>query len=106
MAFRFNEASSGTIAAFAEDYRVVRTADGCHLTWVMAMKPKGLAGRIGMTLGRPVMARMFQKFRYNLRDYSDKRFATACSRELSADRPRPSGGRRRDRGPLCRGRSG
>jgi hypothetical protein len=28
-----------------------------------------------MTIGRPVMARMFQKFLYNLRDYSDKRFA-------------------------------
>jgi hypothetical protein len=77
MAFRFSEASSGSIAAFAEDYRVVQTPGGCHLTWVMAMKPKGLAGRIGMTLGRPVMARMFQKFMYNLRDYSDKRFATA-----------------------------
>ncbi len=28
MAFRFNEASSGSIAAFAEDYRVVPTAGG------------------------------------------------------------------------------
>ena len=34
-------------------------------------------GRIGMTLGRPVMARTFQKFLYNLRDYSDNRYATA-----------------------------
>jgi len=77
MAFRFNGASSGTIAAFAEDYRVVPRAGGCNLTWVMAMKPKGLAGRNGITLGRPVMSRMFQKFLYNLRDYSSKRFATA-----------------------------
>jgi hypothetical protein len=77
MAFRFNEASSGSIAAFAEDYRVVPTSGGCHLTWVMAMKPKGIAGRIGMTLGRPVMARTFQKFLGNLRDYSHKRYATA-----------------------------
>ena len=77
MAFRFNEASTGSIAAFAEDYRVVPTAGGCHLTWVMAMKPNGAAARLGMSLGRPVMARMFQKFLYNLRDYSDKRFATA-----------------------------
>jgi len=44
---------------------------------VMAMKPKGLSGRIGMTLGKPVMARTFQKFLYNLREYSDNRFAVA-----------------------------
>jgi hypothetical protein len=77
MAFRFNEASSGTIAAFAEDYLVVETPSGCHLTWIMAMKPHGVAGRIGMTLGRPVMARTFQKFLHTLRSYTDKRYATA-----------------------------
>jgi carbon monoxide dehydrogenase subunit G len=76
MAFRFNAASSGSIAAFAEDYRVVPTATGCHLTWVMAMKPKGFAGRLGMTLGRPIMARTFQKFLYNLREYAVKRYAS------------------------------
>lgn len=75
MAFRFNEASTGSIAAFAEDYRVVRTPAGCHLTWVMAMKPNGVAARLGMSLGRPVMGRMFQKYLYNLRDYSNGRFA-------------------------------
>jgi carbon monoxide dehydrogenase subunit G len=75
MAFRFNEASTSSIAAFAEDYNVVPIVNGCHLTWVMAMKPNGVAARLGMTLGRPVMARMFQKFLYNLRDYTDKRFA-------------------------------
>ena len=42
----------------------------------MAMKPKGVAARLGMSLG-PMMARMFQKFLYNLRDYTNKRFATA-----------------------------
>ncbi len=77
MAFRFNDASSSSIAAFAEDYRVVQTPGGCHLTWVMAMKPKGVAGRIGMTLGRPLMGRTFQKFLYNLREYSDRRFAVS-----------------------------
>ncbi|ODQ95628.1 SRPBCC family protein [Mycolicibacterium holsaticum] len=74
MAFRFNEASSGSIAAFAEDYRVVKTPGGCHLTWVMAMKPHGVAARIGMTLGRPVMGWVFQKFLHNLRDYSNRRY--------------------------------
>jgi carbon monoxide dehydrogenase subunit G len=72
MAFRFNEASTGSIAAFAEDYRIVLTPSGCHLTWVMAMKPNGVAARLGMTVGRPVMSWMFQKFLYNLRDYSTK----------------------------------
>ena len=77
MAFRFNESTTGAITAFAEDYRVVPTAAGCHLTWVMAMKPNGLAGRLGMTLGKPVMGWVFQRFLYNLRRYSDERFATA-----------------------------
>jgi carbon monoxide dehydrogenase subunit G len=75
MAFRFNEASTGSIAAFAEDYRIAPTAGGCSVTWVMAMKPKGVAARMGMSLGRPVMSWMFQKFLYNLRDYAGKRFA-------------------------------
>ncbi|QRY49588.1 SRPBCC family protein [Mycolicibacterium septicum] len=74
MAFRFNTSTSNAISAFAEDYRVVETADGCHLTWVMAMKPSGLAGRLGMTMGRPVMAWLFQRFLYNLRRYSNERY--------------------------------
>ena len=77
MAFRFNESTTRASTAFAEDYRVVPTTAGCHLTWVMAMKPNGLAGRLGMTLGKPVMGWVFQRFLYNLRRYSDERFATA-----------------------------
>src|SRR4051812_21547395 len=76
MAFRFNQASTTSIAAFAEDYWVVPTATGCNLTWVMAMKPSGVAARLGMTLGRPVMARTFQKFLNNLSAYAEKRYAT------------------------------
>jgi carbon monoxide dehydrogenase subunit G len=77
MAFRFNQASTSSIAAFAEDYRVVPTAGGCHLTWVMAMKPSGAAARWGMSLGRPVMSRVFQRFLHNLRRYTDERYGTA-----------------------------
>ncbi|MCV7289527.1 SRPBCC family protein [Mycolicibacterium wolinskyi] len=76
MAFRFNTSTSNAISAFAEDYRVVPTGQGCHLTWVMAMKPSGLAGRVGMTLGKPIMAWLFQRFLQNLRRYTDKRYAT------------------------------
>jgi carbon monoxide dehydrogenase subunit G len=75
MAFRFNKASTGAIAAFAEDYRIVPTPTGCHLTWVMAMKPAGLAGRLGMTLGQPVMAWLFQRFLHSLRRYAGERYA-------------------------------
>ncbi|MGV0737858.1 SRPBCC family protein [Mycobacterium syngnathidarum] len=74
MAFRFNTSTSNAISAFAEDYRVVETAGGCHLTWVMAMKPSGLAGQLGMTMGRPVMAWLFQRFLHNLRRYSNERY--------------------------------
>ena len=77
MAFRFNQSTSNAITAFAEDYRVVETPTGCHLTWVMAMKPSGLAGRLGMTMGKPVMGWLFQRFLHNLRRYCDGRFSTA-----------------------------
>jgi hypothetical protein len=43
----------------------------------MAMKPNGVAARAGMSLGRPVMAWMFQKFLHNLRGYTNSRFAVA-----------------------------
>ena len=75
MAFRFNESTSNAIAAFAEDYRVVETADGCHLTWVMAVKPAGLAARLGMLAGQPVMSWLFQRFLHNLNRYANTRFA-------------------------------
>ena len=74
MAFRFNTSTSDAIAAFAEDYTVVETTHGCHLTWVMAMQPAGRAARVGMTLGRPVMRWLFQRFLHNLRRYTDERY--------------------------------
>jgi hypothetical protein len=55
----------------------VPSASGCNLTWVMAMKPKGVAAGPGMPLDRPVMSWMFQRFRYDLRSYTEKRFANA-----------------------------
>lgn len=79
MAFRFNESSTGSICAFAEDYRIVPTATGCHLTWIMAMKPHGLAGRFGLFVGQPVMGRMFQRFLHNLRRYTDERFTASAT---------------------------
>lgn len=43
MAFRFNECSTRSVAAFAEDYRVEVIPGGCRLTWTMAQKPAGPA---------------------------------------------------------------
>lgn len=74
MAFRFNEVSTSSMAPFAEDYRVVPTSRGCHLTWIMALQPANLAGRVGLTLGAPVMNRMCQRFLNELRRYTDERF--------------------------------
>lgn len=74
MAFRFNSTTSNAISAFAEDYRVVETPQGCHLTWVMAIQPSGLAGRLGMLLGKPVMVWLFQRFLHNLRRYTNARY--------------------------------
>ncbi len=62
------------MTAFAEGYTVEETPDGCHLTWVMAMKPSGLAGELGMRAGRPMMAWLFQRFLHNLRRYCDERY--------------------------------
>lgn len=78
MAFRFNDASTTSIAAFAEDYWIVPTDEGCHLTWVMAMKPKGSAARLGMSAAKPVMAWMFQRFLNNLRRYTDQHYGPAA----------------------------
>ncbi len=50
---------------------------GCHLTWVMAMKPNGIAARLGMEIGRPVMSWLFQRFLHNLVRYAQKRFSTS-----------------------------
>ncbi|HEX7826372.1 MAG TPA: SRPBCC family protein [Mycobacterium sp.] len=88
MAFRFNQSTSNALSAFAEDYRVVPTADGCHLTWVMAMKPSGVTGRLGMTLSQPVMAWLFQRFLHNLNRYANERYAT--SDPVSTDPPTPN----------------
>ena len=40
----------------------------------MAMKPNGLADRLGLFTGRPIMGWLFQRFLHNLRRYTDERF--------------------------------
>jgi hypothetical protein len=74
MSFRFNEASTRTVKAFAERYDVVATPEGCRLTWTLALDVRG-PSRLGMPLGKPLMNAAFGRFLKNLRKYTDERFA-------------------------------
>lgn len=74
LAFRFNESTTRALGAFAESYRVEPTAQGCRLTWTMAIKPLGPA-RLAMPVARPVMTVMLKWFLARLRRYTDRRFA-------------------------------
>ena len=74
MAFRINQSTTKGLAAFVEDYQVRETPSGCHLTWTVAITPRGPITRLGMVVGRPVMAWVFQRFAGNLRRYTDDRF--------------------------------
>ena len=73
MAFRFNECSTRSVAAFAEDYRVEAIPGGCRLTWTMAQKPTGPA-RLAMFVVGPLLNLALRRFLRNLRSYTDARF--------------------------------
>ena len=79
MAFRFNECSTRSVAAFAEDYRVEAIPGGCRLTWTMAQKPAGPA-RLAMFVVGPLLNLGLRRFLSNLRNYTDTRFATTGQR--------------------------
>jgi len=77
MAFRFNASSEKTVQAFAERYDVVRTAEGCRLTWTLALDVAG-PSRFFMPLGKPVMNLTFRWFLRKLRRYTDQRYAVTA----------------------------
>src|ERR1700761_288030 len=79
MAFRFNECSTRSVAAFAEDYRVEVIPGGCRLTWTMAQQPAGPAREAVVVVG-PLLNRALRRFLRNLRTYTDNRFATSGQR--------------------------
>ena len=78
MAFRFNSSSTAALAAFAEDYRIVQTRQGCRLTWTLAQRLAGPA-RFTAFATTPLMNLAFRRFLANLRRYTDQRFATTPS---------------------------
>jgi hypothetical protein len=79
MAFRFNECSTRSVAAFAEDYRVEVIPGGCRLTWTMAQKPAGPT-RLAMVVVGPLLNLALRRFLRNLRSYTDTRFAATRQR--------------------------
>ena len=74
MAFRFNECSTRSVAAFAEDYRVEVIPGGCRLTWTMAQKPAGPARLVMFAVG-PLLNLGLRRFLRNLRRYTDARYS-------------------------------
>ena len=78
MAFRFDTASEKTIRAFAERYDVVRTPDGCRLTWTLALDVTG-PSRFVTPLGKPVMNLTFRWFLRKLRRYTDEKYAVTSA---------------------------
>lgn len=70
MAFRFNECSTRSVAAFAEDYRVQVIPGGCRLTWTMAQKPAGPAKPAMVVVG-PLLNLALRRYLRNLRNYTD-----------------------------------
>ncbi|MGO9927218.1 MAG: SRPBCC family protein [Mycobacterium sp.] len=79
MAFRFNECSTRSVAAFAEDYRVEVIPGGCRLTWTMVQKPAGPA-RLAMFVVGPLLNLGLRRFLSNLHNYTNTRFATTGQR--------------------------
>ncbi|MFF0490987.1 SRPBCC family protein [Nocardia sp. NPDC004068] len=74
MAFRFNASTVKGITAFAENYDIVPTAEGCRLTWTLAMSGDR-ATEVSLRLFRPVMNLTFRRFLRNLRTLTDRRYA-------------------------------
>ncbi|OBJ10087.1 hypothetical protein A5624_16565 [Mycobacterium sp. 1482292.6] len=70
MAFRFNECSTRSVAAFAEDYRVQVIPGGCRLTWTMAQKPAGPVKPAMVVVG-PLLNLALRRYLRNLRSYTD-----------------------------------
>jgi|SRR6185312_5581012 len=70
MAFRFNERSTKSVAAFAEDYLVEVIPGGCRLTWTMAQKPAG-AAKLAMVVVGPLLNLALRRYLRNLRNYTD-----------------------------------
>lgn len=76
MAFRFDECSTRSVAAFAEDYRVEVIPGGCRLMWTMAQKP-AVPARLAMFAVGPLLNLGLRRLLRDLRSYTDARYSAA-----------------------------
>lgn len=74
MSFYFTATNAPGMEAFAEYYQVVPTAQGCRLTWTLALWPTGIQ-KVSLKIFGPVLDRTFAWFLKRLRRYTDQRFA-------------------------------
>ncbi len=73
MSFRFNATTRKAIHAFLEDYRVEPTAEGCRLTWSIALDAGGALG-FASPIAVPIVKLSFAGFLKKLRRYTDERY--------------------------------
>lgn len=73
MAFRFTSCSTRWISAFAEAYDVQPTADGCRLTWTLAMSGKPPT-TLSIAVLRPLLDLGFRRFLRNLSALAAQRY--------------------------------
>jgi ribosome-associated toxin RatA of RatAB toxin-antitoxin module len=78
MAFRFARCSRRVFRAFAEDYRITPTDNGCRLTWSVLIRPRGIPERLVKLMG-PLLGLSLRRNLARLRAYSTARFDSATS---------------------------
>ena len=74
MAFRFTTCSRAVFRAFAEDYRIVPTDNGCRLTWSVVARPRILPAPL-LKIAAPILAVGLRRYLANLQKYAVARFS-------------------------------
>lgn len=73
MSFGFTACSTSFVTAFAESYDVVPTADGCRLTWTLALDGKKPT-TVSLAVLRPLLNVGFRRFLRNLSALAAERY--------------------------------
>jgi ribosome-associated toxin RatA of RatAB toxin-antitoxin module len=76
MTFRFARCSRRIFRAFAEDYRIEPTDNGCQLTWSVLVRPRGIPEPLLKLIG-PLLGLSLRRNLARLRGYATARFGNA-----------------------------